>query len=743
MRSHGREARSLRRREGMSLVTSPERNAVELPAVRAFDVIVLVSRGSELAEATLDSLRQHLGRPEALRVVEAEEGPGDAQGTWKVVLEHLGQHPERDLLVVAPGVLAVPLLDLRLRWSAYAADGIAAVSPLCDVDPVTSLARHGLSGLTAAEIDDRIAGGGSGAVVDAPYFLPECFFVRGELIRRALAGERPRDLQGLVHRLRAEGLLCGLAPHVFVGSCGLAPRSAPWLEEPSVSVFIAETPLHQVARRIGATPAREVNAPGIRQRSRPRLLHVSHSLGGGLERWVEVFNSASPHIDNFVLKSIGEKGRFGSQLWLYEGSRPWTPLKTWKLAPPIEGSVVSHLGYRQALQEIVTELGIDGVVVSSLIGHSLDVLRSPVPTVVTLHDYYPFCPALHIFFDGVCTNCDERRLTECLRGNPLNNLFESRDTREWLVLREAFLEALSAESIKVVAPSPSVIRHLQHLAPRTAWSRVAVIPHGSDARDLWTKAEARTDPSGPLRVVVLGRVTPVKGEDLLREILERARHVARFWLVGCGERGRALAGRHVEIVERYDRDQLPEILARISPDVGLFLSVVPETVSFTLDECFGARIPPVALRVGSFGDRIEDGVNGFLCDPDAASVVTKLERLAADRSLVAGTREELHRRAVRAASDMVEDYARVLGLEEYSSRAYFAEAWKQSPAEGGYRLPAGSPLGFAEFLHQVETGTLHHIRQTRRLKGWKRTLALGAAGAGFRTVRVLMRWMVH
>ena len=480
---------------------------------------------------------------------------------------------------------------------------------------------------------------------------------------------------------------------------------------------------------------------------KPRILHVSHSLRGGVERWLEVFVAASPQVDNFVLKSIGEQGSFGSQLWLHAGADLEQPLRTWTLAPAIAASAVSHPGYRQVLAEVLTELGIDGVVVSSLIGHSLDVLRSPVPTVVVLHDYYPFCSALHIFFDGVCVECGEGRLAECLRGNPLNDLFASRDLGEWLVLREAYLEALGLEGVKVVAPSPSVVRHLRQLAPQTAGLEIAVVPHGSDARDRWQGVESRAA-EGPLQVVVLGHISPYKGEGLLREILARLRlPVARFWLVGSGESGRALAGRHVEIVERYDRRHLPEILARISPDVGLFLSVVPETFSYTLDECFAAGIPPVALRVGSFGDRIEDGVNGFLCEADAASVVAQLARLAADRAPLTGVRQELRRRPARPAGDMVADYVRLLGLPDVSQQPGVAADWKggnpATAAGGGYHLPAGSPLGFAEFLGQVETGTMYHIRQTRRLGRWQRAVALRSASAGFRAVRLLMRWVVR
>src|SRR5215216_2720887 len=166
---------------------SPLRRPAQSRAGEAdYDVVLPVVRWTGQAEATLRSLQEHLGRPEALQVVESagareqaaaggvlpaeeERELTDVEGAWELALEYLCQHPERDLLVVVPGILAAPLLDLRLQWSAYAADEAALVSPLCDLDPVTSLARHGVRELTAAEIDDRIAGGGPEPVVDAPY----------------------------------------------------------------------------------------------------------------------------------------------------------------------------------------------------------------------------------------------------------------------------------------------------------------------------------------------------------------------------------------------------------------------------------------------------------------------------------------------------------------------------------------------------------------------------------------------
>ena len=142
--------------------------------------------------------------------------------------------------------------------------------------------------------------------------------------------------------------------------------------------------------------------------------------------------------------------------------------------------------------------------------------------------------------------------------------------------------------------------------------------------------------------------------------------------VGCGEYGREFEGlSHVVVIPQYNRKELPGVLRSIRPDLGLLLSVVPETFSYTLQELKNLAIPPVATRIGSFADRIEDGVNGFLCEAEPAAVVARLEQFNLERGLLAAAHEHLLGCRPRDTQEMVEDYERVLGLPALSARAYF------------------------------------------------------------------------
>src|SRR4030067_2931588 len=112
-------------------------------------------------------------------------------------------------------------------------------------------------------------------------------------------------------------------------------------------------------------------------------------------------------------------------------------------------------------------------------------------------------------------------------------------------------------------------------------------------------ADPAPAPGGKLRIVVLGMVSVSKGMRLLSEGLPQLLEFAELHLVGAKEAGelfRDMPGVHV--VDQFASEELPAIVAPIPPDVGLLLSIVPETFSYTLSELFLLGIPPSAPRLG-------------------------------------------------------------------------------------------------------------------------------------------------
>ena len=608
--------------------------------------------------------------------------PVEASGAEEIFGFVLQTKQDRDLLFVQPGVVLPPLGDLRLAWTSRLRSGVATVSPVCEGSACTSLRLGEWEGGVPAErledVDaiDRICCDASRCgVEEIPAFAKACVYVAAEAMHAAMGIEAGRGGRGWFEfflaataSLRYAHLLAG---HVFVG----APLDrSPYHDGGPVGPPVLQSLRRTVRQNLLC--AAEIPARSARSRAAPRLLHITHGWGGGIEKWVREFAVADLRARNLVLRPEGWAGKCGVALKLYPDAAAERPSAVWPLRPAIAATALSHEGYRAALSSMVHRYGVEAIVVSSLIGHSLDALRTGLPTVVVCHDYYPFCPALNITFGEVCASCHPDRLAECTLHNPLNRHFRWGPPSLWLELRQAFAEAVAAGRVTLLAPSPSVTAHYARLMPELA-ARMRVEPHGA-RRAAPPAPPPSFDATRPLRILVPGSLSPQKGKDLLQAMTAELARFAEVHLVGCGEHGDAfqgLPGFHV--TPHYDWPDLPDIVERIAPDLALLLSVAPETFSYTLREMFDLQVPVVATRLGSFVDHIQDGRDGFLVEPKVDEILALLQRLAAQREPLLTIHENLAAKPRRSLSEMAQRYHEILGTPEFSARAYFAEAWRR------------------------------------------------------------------
>ncbi|HET19322.1 MAG TPA: glycosyltransferase, partial [Chromatiales bacterium] len=134
-------------------------------------------------------------------------------------------------------------------------------------------------------------------------------------------------------------------------------------------------------------------------------------------------------------------------------------------------------------------------------------------------------------------------------------------------------------------------------------------------------------------------------------------------LLGCGDHCKAFQGlASVTCTPHYDHQHLGERLAEIAPDLGLLLSIVPETFSYTLTELWHYQIPPLATSIGSFAERIKHGQTGYLVPPDASALVNTLRAIHADRSGLNTVRKHLGELRQPSRSEMVAAYDAVLPI---------------------------------------------------------------------------------
>jgi GT2 family glycosyltransferase/glycosyltransferase involved in cell wall biosynthesis len=393
----------------------------------------------------------------------------------------------------------------------------------------------------------------------------------------------------------------------------------------------------------------------------PATLHVTHSWGGGVARWVESFVEADPTGLNFQLRSEGpESGAgCGQRLSLYLGNRLATPVASWWLQPAIGSCSAAHAAYRTIVDEIVRRYGIGRIIVSSLVGHSLDILGTGLPTLQVLHDYFPRWPLLGVHPEPFLAE-DGRPvdLARAVREHGLLPELADQDATAWEALGARWRSMLRELGIRLVAPSRSVEQLLRRLDPDWSDADIEVLPHGLPPLPGTAEVQPKEREDGRLTLVVPGRIQAGKGKQLLLEALADLEPHVRICLLGAGRDGHDFFGRSgIDVILQYPREDLRELLAGIGPHIAALLSVVPETFSYTLSEMQHLGVPVIATRVGSLAERILDDETGWLIEPDAASLVAMVRDLAADPNRIAAVRAGLHTQHLPDAAAMVARYA--------------------------------------------------------------------------------------
>ncbi|MFO7635228.1 MAG: glycosyltransferase, partial [Caldilinea sp.] len=404
----------------------------------------------------------------------------------------------------------------------------------------------------------------------------------------------------------------------------------------------------------------EINVAG--SEAKPVQLHLVHDLGGGIGQWLKDYCLADSERINLVLKPFNRSHAFGEGLALYGHVLDKTPQRLWLFSEPIKATAVTHAEYRDAVREVLETHAVGGVIVSSFIGHSLDILATGLPTLVICHDYYPYCPAINIHFRGICSHCDAERLADCTRNNHDFNPFQDFPAEERLAVRGRYVDLVTSGRLSLVAPSQSVLDNLIRLESRFRHAGAVVIPHGHGTLFGPLEYAIQSDHER-LRVLILGMLAPSKGVKLLSESIDAITAFADVYLVGSGALGE-LFREHtgVHVLGDYTLRELPAIVARISPHVGLLMSICAETYGYTLGELMMLGIPPVATRVAAFAERIRHAETGYLYEPTAASLVEQLQAIDADRTNLQEIARRLREIHPRSATEMVNDYHRLLPL---------------------------------------------------------------------------------
>lgn len=653
-----------------------------------------------------------------------------SENQWTTICAHHLFSTRRSIFVLA-GTLVPQHWDARLIAAAQHAGDVAAVAPLCARHPMLSVfsdAAH-KTRLSADDMDQWLNDYAEGFEFTVPVMLGSCILLQGDFWQdqcRRVSSDRQ-----LLAALRNSGASLIATDRVYVDDTNTHyDNDVSFLPRAYQAAYLTRHPLQNIRHALTELSRRQ-EPPSHHVSCLPVQLHIGHSWGGGLGRWMEDFIAVDTCHNHLVLRSVGDFSAFGQTIGLYCSMNMGFAVQTWTLSEPVTSISLGSYEYRCIIEELISTYSVESLMISSLIGHSLDLLRTPLPVTMVLHDFFPFFPSLYASVGSPRDSCTDGELRDHSDDNPSHSLFTVDTDDFWLAARPAFVDLLMDEAVTLVAPSHSVMERYRRLEPRLPLKPILIVPHGLSEgfAESLAPAPRLEQPSARLKVVVLGRLTSEKGGDILAEILTDLACFADIFLLGAGKNGTQFDGiPGVTVRVSYHKDELGKLLRMFHPDIGLLLSTVPETFSYTLSELWAAGIPVLATRLGAFVDRVDDGVNGWLVMPTPAAVLAQLHVLDSQRDLLLQARHRVSQQTVRTAGSMVEAYAALqsrpeaIPLHRYKlARRSYRNLHVQADIEKqGEALHINHELPYQRVLADFINYTGRKVDQSSRLPVWLR-----------------------
>ncbi len=328
-----------------------------------------------------------------------------------------------------------------------------------------------------------------------------------------------------------------------------------------ISQFVSRDPLRALRRA--------VDWQRLTTSLKPRVLMLTHDMGGGVERHIkDLVVLMDQDAEVLILRPAGrnavklEWARSGEEwsAW-FSVSTQWTALIATLIALNVARVHIHHI---HGLPEKIRTLAED-----------ID-----TPFDITLHDHWPLTPNYQLGSGGAI----EDALT----------------STQWRAAAQLFL----SKAARIFVPSNYLALKIRAAHPGLAMT-------------LWPHPVAiNTSPIETIKVAVLGRMSPGKG---LNVIVDCARYVVAnrlpiyFQIIGpTTEVIPSFPVLPLRASGSYDDTQLNRLIAIERPDVILFPTQVPESFSFTLGAAIATGLPIVASNLGAFIERLVDNQNAQL-----------------------------------------------------------------------------------------------------------------------------------
>ncbi|MEE4379517.1 MAG: glycosyltransferase [Candidatus Competibacteraceae bacterium] len=519
-------------------------------------------------------------------------------------------HPERDVCLLHNEIeLHGPWLDRLLRC-AYKFDETGTVTPFSNHGALCSYPRFCEDNSLAEEnelleLDQLFSQVNAGQWVEIPVTVGFCWYIKRSCIERVgffnITQFAEPDTQAIDFCLRAaeqgfKHLLCGDTLVYHQGDSGCNPANQP----PPRQIMQPLRDQHphfeqQLERYVTVDPARllrrRVDLARLLHSTKPRLLFISHHMGGGTEKHIQDLTRLLQAQFEILILRPHENDRI-----TLEWSRHTEEFELFFTMP----------ADCDELTRLLQLLAITRVHFHHLIGHHPLIAQLPaklgIPYDFSLHDYYAICPQFNLTMpDGrYCGEPDINGCNACLQQRPAPWQL---DIVAWRSLFQQLLQGAQ----RVFGPSLDVINRVQRYVPDADFIH---LPH----------PELKVT-----KVLVLGRIDPHKGGYQLEACARDAGNrglplwfrvlgMAAYERLPRGMMGGAASQLPLSYSGPYEEQNLTSLIAWEQPNVIYFPAQWPETYSYTLSVAMNSGCPILAPRLGAFEERLVDYPNAHFID---------------------------------------------------------------------------------------------------------------------------------
>ncbi len=521
-----------------------------------------------------------------------------------------------------------------LQKAAYSSPNIGTVTPFSNRATICSIPRPQFDNDMVDDTDcqsmhDICAKVNGGKVVDIPTAIGFCMYIRRQVLREVGPFDEQTWKKGygeendFCMKARSIGWRSVAATGVFVqhhGSISFAEEKDERVNE-NLKILNQRYPDYQATiqnfiRKDPLSNARSlINLEILKRKTSQYVLHIGHSWGGGTARAIRD-----------LAEGLATEGIF---------SLIMEPKKDSVVFSNMDRNVSVCISLKNGLTPLVKALKTIGVVhihIHQTIGYPASIRELPlhleVNYDVSIHDYYFICPRIQLINNnGMFCEQPEVEVCEfCCSTTPLEPdieaIFEELGgtVADWRTYHGGLME----EARMVIAPSNDACNRIQRYLNL---DNIQTLPHPESGK----LGILRSAQSEKINVAVIGAIGPHKGSELLLRCAKYAKAKGipiSFFIIGYTNMDNQFSDLdNVVITGKYKSADLPNLIEACGCSIALFLSIWPETYSYTLSEVLEQGLTPVAFDLGAFDERIEDAGRGF-CIPFLLSAKTIVETLS-------------------------------------------------------------------------------------------------------------------